>query len=143
MRSGVATLRSEFPRTNAALDGLFGLLNEAFEQHGVDQGTRFWVNLSAEEVFTNMVRHNRETGERIAVEVDVGADTVSVDLTDFGVEPFDPASAPKVDTSLPAERRSPGGLGVFIVHSKMDEVSYRHDEGNLTVSFTKNRNPAA
>ena len=55
------------------------------------------------------------------------------------LDQFDPTTVPVVDTTLSAEERTPGGLGVFIVRSQMDDVVYSHENGNLSVSFTKYR----
>lgn len=109
------------------------------KSHDVDEATAFWVNLAAEELFTNMIRHNRSTGNRIEAHLEITARDISMSLTDFGVPPFEPDSVPEVDPTLSAAERTPGGLGVFIVRSKTDDLSYRHDDGNMTVSFTKNR----
>lgn len=76
------------------------------------------------------------------MDLDITDSAISVALTDFGVEPFDPTSVPDVDPTLPADRRTPGGLGVFLVRSKMDDLRYLHSDGNMTVSFTKNRESA-
>lgn len=137
----VATRRSEYPRTLAALNDLFDGLDRDLASFGVDEGTRFWVQLAAEEIFSNMVRHNRAGGNSIAVDLQIDPDSVSLDLTDFDVEPFDPDSVAKIDETLPAGPRTPGGLAVFIVRARTDELSYRHDGGNMVVSFTRHREP--
>ncbi|MCH7665794.1 MAG: ATP-binding protein [Acidobacteria bacterium] len=134
-----ATQTSEFPRVLSALSELLDLLGEVFEQYNVDNRSAFWVTLAAEEVFTNMIRHNRSSDNRISMDLDITETRISVRLTDYGVPPFDPATVPEVDTTLSAEQRTPGGLGVFIVRSKMDDVTYSHQNGNLSVSFTKYR----
>ncbi len=135
----MATLQGEFPRKLSALRGLLDFLGSTLEEHAVDQASIFWTQLAAEEIFTNMVRHNRSTGNRIALHLEVSADAVTTQLTDYGAEAFDPNSVPAVDPTLTAAERTPGGLGVFIVRSKMDEVDYRHDNGNMTVTMTKYR----
>lgn len=138
-RPELATQRSEFPRVLSALSGLLDLLGKAFERYDVDSRTAFWVALAAEEVFTNMIRHNRSSDDRISMDLGITETRISVRLTDYGVPPFDPMTAPVVDTTLSAEERTPGGLGVFIVRSQMDDVAYSHENGNLSVSFTKCR----
>lgn len=138
----LATWTSEFPRVLSALTELLDFLEKAFESYDVDSRSAFWVTLAAEEVFTNMIRHNRSSDDRISMDLGITESRILVRLTDYGVPPFDPATVPVVDTTLSAEERVPGGLGVFIVRSKMDDVAYSHQDGNLSVSLTKYREPA-
>ena len=137
----LATQTFEFPRTLSALSTLFDRLERAFEQREVDKGSAFWVRLAVDEVFTNMIRHNRSKGDRISLDLDITDRRIAVRLTDYDVPPFDPATIPPVDPSLPAAQRKPGGLGVFFVREKMDELSYAHEDGNLSVFFAKTREP--
>lgn len=131
--------KNELPRTLSALDDLFELLEQAFEKHSVDKKSAFWINLAAEELFTNMVRHNQATGDKIELELDIDPERISLAFTDFGVEAFDGAENAPVDVTLPTEERTPGGLGVHLVQSTMDDLEYKHDGGNMTVSFTRFR----
>ena len=42
---------------------------------------------------------------------------------------FDPRKTPAPDPETPIEERNPGGLGIFLVRSKMDEMDYRREDG--------------
>lgn len=137
----LATQAFEFPRTLSALGTLLDRLERAFEQRAVDEGSAFWVRLAVDEVFTNMIRHNPSGGDRISMELDITDHRIAVRLTDYDVPPFDPATIPAVDPSLPTAERRPGGLGVFFVREKMDDLSYAHQDGNMTVFFAKTREP--
>jgi len=130
---------NELPRTLSALDELFEVLERALKSQAVDEKSAFWINLAAEELFTNMVRHNKAEGDKVMLELNIDSERVSLALTDYGVAPFDPKQAAPVDVTLPTEERTPGGLGVHLVQSTMDDVKYDHRDGNLTVSFTRFR----
>lgn len=132
----------EVPRALSSLSTLLDRLERAFERREVDENSAFWVRLAVDEVFTNMIRHNRPGGDRISLDLDITDRRIAVRLTDYDVPPFDPATLPRVDPTLPASERKPGGLGVFFVRSKMDELTYAHEDGNLSVSFSKAREPA-
>ena len=54
-------------------------------------------------------------------------------LTDRG-QLFDPTQVPDAEINLPIEERAIGGLGIFLIRSIMNEVSYqRLDDENLLI----------
>lgn len=127
----------DLPREVASLEPLFSVLEEGFQSHAIDERTSYCLKLSAEELFTNMVRHNVGGGDRISVLLDITAERIRLELTDHEVEPFDPDSIAPVDVDQPVEQRRPGGLGMHLVRSLVDRVSYQYDEGKLKVSVIK------
>ena len=56
---------------------------------------------------------------------------------DGGVS-YDPLTAADPDTSLSADERAIGGLGIFMVKKSMDEISYRYENGSNILSIRKN-----
>lgn len=130
----------DFPRSIDALDGLFSFLGDQLPG-AVAEKAAVYLNLAAEEIFTNMVRHNEPGSGRISVTVEVIDGMIRVGLTDYDVEPFDPRSAPPVDVSLPMSERSPGGLGLHLVKSIVDRLSYEYRDRTMQVWFEKNLEP--
>ena len=59
-------------------------------------------------------------------------------LTDFRVSAFDLTLAPKADTALPLMERKIGGLGIHLIREMMDDVRYRHVDGNNQIVLIKN-----
>ena len=59
-------------------------------------------------------------------------------ITDSGVS-FAPTDAPDVDTSLSAEERRIGGLGIFLVRQLMDTINYERIDGKNVLTLTKLR----
>ncbi len=90
-----------------------------------------------EEIFTNMVKYNRGSANRIQIGISRDDDRVVVRLTDFDVDPFDPANAPDVDVDLPLEARVPGGLGLHLVKSLADKLTYEYADRVMRVSVVK------
>ena len=129
----------DLPRSIAALEELFSFLEKHIEANEIDKGTAYCLNLAAEELFTNMVRHNVGDGEYISVDLEITDDRIRMLLTDHDVEPFDPTSVPEVDVSRPAQERQPGGLGMHLVRSIVDRVSYEYENREMRVSVIKNR----
>lgn len=126
-------------RRLSALPEMHALLRTYYDRHDVDERTAFCVDLAAEEIFTNMVRHNESDGEVISLRIDVSAERIELEWVDRDVAPFDPDSAPPVDVTLPASERSPGGLGLHLVKSVVDRVSYEYEDGDMHVRVVKNR----
>ena len=64
---------------------------------------------------------------------------VSVTLIDHNVDRFDPRERAPVDVTLPAEKRNPGGLGVFLTLKLVDSFSYDYHDRTSTITFSKRR----
>lgn len=116
---------------------MFARLGESFTAHSIDEKTAFSLNLAAEELFTNFVRHNVGSGERITLEIDVTDKEFRFTFTDYDVEPWDPATAPDPDVDLPMEERSPGGLGIHLVKSVVDRLAYEYKNRVMKVTAIK------
>jgi sigma-B regulation protein RsbU (phosphoserine phosphatase) len=91
------------------------------------------LNLALEEAVTNVIMYAYPSGTDGLVDIEAAHTDgwLSFTVTDSG-KPFDPTAAQPVDTSLPAEERPVGGLGIHLVRQIMDEVSYaRIDDRNV------------
>ena len=54
--------------------------------------------------------------------------------------PFDPTQVAEADTTLSAEERPIGGLGIFLVRQLMDTVAYQRVEGKNRLTLIKRIN---
>ncbi len=127
-------------RKVSALDEMFAFLEARLPRGAADEQTAFCVNLAAEELFTNLVRHGEGSGgEFILLELEVSEARVFFRFTDFDVEPFDPRSIPAPRLEAPLRDRSPGGLGMHLVQSVVDRVTYEHEDRAMRVSAEKLR----
>lgn len=97
------------------------------------------INLALEEAVTNVMlyAYPGRSGQ-LMVEYsqtpttnDKRPTTITFTISDSGI-PFDPTAREEVDTSLSAEERPIGGLGIHLVRQIMDEVRYqRIDDKNI------------
>ena len=101
----------------------------------------FSIPFVVEEIFTNMVKYNSGSANRILIEISRDQDRVVVRLTDFDVDPFDPATAPEVDVDLPLEARRRGGLGLHLVKSLADKLIYEYQDRVMRISVVKRIKP--
>jgi len=108
---------------------------DAFEQFSAAQGlpdqARWRFLVALDEILSNVVRHGA-AGSAAAIDLTfrVDADTARVEVVDTA-PPFNPLSMPAPDTTARLEDRRPGGLGITLVQSLMDDVQYEwRDERN-------------
>ena len=113
-------------------------LPEWLESLGLPMELSMPINLALEEAVTNVMLYAYPgksgqvlveccKGERLKVK----GERIVFTITDSGV-PFDPTQKEEVDTTLSAEEREIGGLGIHLVRQIMDEVRYaRIDDKNV------------
>ena len=130
-------MEKTFKRSLAALQDIVAATDEFFAQHGIDDSIRVPVDLSIEELFVNMVKYNHGTNHDILLQLASSGNGVEVSLTDFDVDPFDPTRVPPVDVDAPIERRSPNGLGLYLVSKMVDSIHYRYQDRQSRVTFVK------
>lgn len=130
-----------FDKKISSLDEVFGFLGGFLERENLGKEIEFTLNLALEEIFTNLVKHNKSSRNEVLVGIERADDHVVVELTDFDVEPFDPESVPEVDVDAPLEERRPGGLGLHLVKSMVDKLTYEYRNRILKVTLYKSLSP--
>lgn len=126
-----------FDKALSSLGEVFEFLDGCLEGEDLGDDIEFCLSFVLEEIFTNMVKHNESSRNEVLVAVEPSDDRVLVELTDFEVEPFDPKTAPEVDVDAPLEERTPGGLGLHLVKSMVDKLTYEYRDRNLRVTICK------
>ena len=94
--------------------------------------------LTLDEVVANVIRHGFDDNDEhiIRVRLWLEADLLSVQVADDG-KPFNPLLAPDPDLELPIEQRQPGGLGIHIIRTMMDDIEYRRTNGQNLLTLRK------
>ena len=92
--------------------------------------------VAADEIFANIVRYSGATDWTMTVELTCHPDGVRLILTDDG-KAFDPLSHRDPDTTLCAEDREIGGLGILIVKKTMSPVTYKRRNGRNILTMGK------
>ena len=125
----------------AELERLVSAVEEFAERESWAPEVVFRVNLVLEELVINVMTHGSHEGlAEIKVTVTSSEDLVSIRLSDNGVA-FDPLTdAPKPEVTGSVEDRHVGGLGVHLVRTMMDNVSYRRERGRNLFTMTTQRN---
>ncbi len=128
-------LRS-FKRDLSSLEPLFEFTGDFAATHRLDAAVIFAMNLSIEELFTNMVKYGGGD-DSVFVALDVLGDDLVIELVHEGAREFDPNTAQTVDPKQSLEERVPGGLGLQLVRSVMDLVSFEHTDGAARIKLVK------
>ena len=114
-------------------------VGEQLEAFACPMKARMQINIAIDELFGNIAHYayDPEVGDA-TVRVEVVEEPLSVIITfiDGGV-PYDPLAAADPDTTLSAEERTLGGLGIFMVKKTMDEITYRYEGGKNILSIRK------
>jgi len=131
-------MEQRFKRSLDALEAVFDFVDRFAEVHRIDETAAFTARLAAEELFTNFVRHNTGGGADIAVRLDVTDNALVLALTDFDVDPVDFGRGAAPDIDLPLEKRPIGGLGIHLVRSMVDSLTYEYTGRTLHVTAVKN-----
>ena len=121
------------------IDVVTEFVNEQLEALDCPMKAQMQIDIAIDELFGNIAHYayRPETGDA-TVRVEVIEEPLSVVITfiDQGI-PYDPLSSAEPDTSLSAEERSIGGLGIFMVKKSMDEIAYRYEDGKNILSIKK------
>ncbi len=134
------SLSIRIPATTEGLTDGANQTREFLESCGVATATAFAIDLTYEELVTNTIKYAYRDQELhwIEIVVAVDDDLVELEVSDDG-EAFDPTAQEPPDTSLPAEERPIGGLGLHLIRNLTDAFSYRREDGCNKICVCKRR----
>ena len=119
------------------------VLQTAFEQYVAQwEGAKPLIptlNMALDDLLSNVVQYgfpNDPSEHLITVDGEVRGDYVILTISDDGV-PFNPLMVAVPDLSVPYHERDIGGLGIHLVRSMFDEVSYHRTVGHNVLTIKK------
>ena len=121
------------------LDDVLAFIDAELEAMDCPMKTQMQIDVAVEEIFVNIASYayeGKEGPSNIKIEKIADGGTVAITFTDEGI-PYNPLAASDPDTTLSAEQRAIGGLGVFLVKNIMDDVSYAYADGKNTLTIKK------
>ena len=129
----------DFPRRFDQLEAIVAFTAESFAALGIDPALRTPVDLALEELFTNVIKYDKEGAAPVRIALARKAGGVEATVTVEGVQRFDPTIARDVGVGAPIEEREPGGLGLHLVRQFADSLDYHYDEARrqARIVFTK------
>ena len=121
------------------IDVVTDFVNEQLESRDCPIKAQMQIDIAIDELFGNIAHYayNPEIGQA-TVRVEVIEDPLAVVITfiDKGV-PYDPLAKTDPDTTLSAEEREIGGLGIYMVKKSMDDIIYEYKDGQNILKIKK------
>ena len=121
---------------------VFSFMAKELERQGCDRQFILQCKLCAEEIFMNIssYAYDPDTGP-VRMEIEIrrdGTSTARAIMTfhDRG-RPFNPLEQEKPDLRSDLDERPVGGLGIYIVTSVMDRVTYRYRDNENILTIEK------
>lgn len=119
---------------------LDGILSAIHEELGEDISPKslFQLDLAIEEIFVNIVNHAYDDVDEVIIRYFTSDDpqNITISFIDNGV-PFNPLEEEAPDTSLSAEEREIGGLGIFLFLKNVDDISYEYENNQNILTIKK------
>ncbi len=95
------------------------------------------LRLACEEIIMNVTSYAYPEGVDGFLDVDIQkTDRMTIRFEDGGV-PFNPLEQEKPDTGLSWDKRRIGGLGIFLLLRKMDDVRYAYVDNKNVLTIEK------
>ena len=113
-------------------------VDEVCEAVGFDMPTTMQLNLAIEEAVVNVMNYAYPRGTVGDINIEAQANDMRLKfvISDKG-EPFDPTAKSEVDTTLTADERPIGGLGIHLVRKIMDSINYERINGQNVLTLRK------
>ena len=95
-------------------------------------------NIAFDELLSNIIFHGLREGDstEVRIRIEIVPTRVKVAIASHGV-PFDPLAVPPPDVTESLEDREPGGLGIHIVRSLMDDMTYHRRQSQNVINLLK------
>lgn len=100
------------------------VLDKAVE-FGFNDDEAFKISLAVDEACTNLVKHSYkfDSTKQICVFIELNTNQFIVNILDEGT-PFNPSDFPTPDMTEYLSKHRRGGLGIHLMRSVMDDISY-------------------
>lgn len=110
------------------LNKVLAYIDERLEEAGCPLKVQMQIDVATEEIFVNIANYAYgHDGGSVIISMDLNDSPEAViSFIDTGVE-FDPLKKQDPDTTLSADERQIGGLGIYMVKKSMDQVKYKRD----------------
>lgn len=121
------------------LETVTGFVEEQLEALECPMKAQIQINIAIDEIFGNIAQYAYapEIGNvTVRVESEDEPKMVRLTFIDSGV-PYNPLSVEEPDTTLSADQRPIGGLGIFMVKKSMDEMVYEYKDGKNILTIKK------
>lgn len=117
------------------LDVVLEFVASTLREKTIPEGIIHKFEFCMDEIFTNISYYAYEEAGDVIIKIEVTSEAVMLWMEDYGV-PYNPLEKDNPDITLPAEERQVGGLGIFLVKSMVDDISYAYEESRNKLCMT-------
>ena len=128
----------ELENNLSQLSGLLDTTGDFLDKHKVPVPVQYKIKLILDEMFSNIVSYGYKPGDppdTVRIEMCIRDKKFTAVLDDGGI-PFNPLEHAQADTTLPAEERPIGGLGIHLVRNLTSELYYERKENRNVFCFS-------
>ena len=120
------------------LDKIAGFIEEFGNDHNLNQKTCFELNLILDELVTNTIQYGYADDKIHLIDISIRKeqDKIFIQVTDDGIE-FNPIEKKDTNINTPLQDKTVGGLGIYFVKQKVDELTYTRQDGKNVLSLIK------
>ena len=113
-------------------------MEQVCEQAGVDAATSTKLNIAVEEAVVNVISYAypADSPGEVRIDAAIADHSLVLTVTDSGL-PFDPTAVAPADTTLDADERPIGGLGIHLIRRYTDSISYERRDGQNILTMVK------
>ncbi len=115
-------------------------VDEHAKNHGFNKQQIADIRLAVDEAITNIIKHayQQDDSRSIDIEVTLEENSICIQLQDTGKRfRMNKYSEPDIEKKIKERKR--GGMGLFLIHSLMDSVTYTSNNGLNEMVMCKNR----
>ena len=131
-------MKKKFIAVKEELDNVIKFINNEIEKD-VDKKTLMKIDVVIEEIFVNIASYAYKKEEEGFANISIKNENNKIVITfeDSGI-PFNPLLKENPDITLSAEKRKPGGLGIYMMKKMMDNVEYMYKDNKNILIIEKN-----
>ena len=121
----IKSIKSNFEATFDELDDIRAFVKDNAELFGFNEDDSYKISLAVDEACTNLIRYSfkLEPSHKIKIEISENRNEFIINIKDNG-NSFNPLDVPAPDMEEYLQKFKRGGLGIHIMRSVMDEISY-------------------
>lgn len=123
-----------------SLDTLNGFVHQIIQNSPCTEQQQIQIDLVVEELFVNIVNYAYpDSMGMVQVECKLSGDAgqVIIQFKDQGIE-FNPLARKEIDVHDEFERRSVGGLGIYLAKKYTNSIEYERTDGSNVLTIMKN-----
>jgi serine/threonine-protein kinase RsbW len=136
------TVEARLPSRFESIRSVSDMVIKYARRARLDEQEAYLCKLAVDEACSNIIRHayGGDPAGEFVVAIRIAAGVCEIQLTDYG-EPYDPQEIPPPAMGSTIEEAQPGGLGLYLIRSVMDEVHYTPGPQGNRLVMVKRRCP--